>query len=34
VGGPLSWPAPPPATLQSRDAYFQWRTLMDALTDG
>jgi len=34
VGGPLPWPQPPAPSLQSADAYFEWRTLMDALADG
>ncbi len=34
VGGPLPWPEPPAASLQSADVYFEWRTLMDALADG
>jgi hypothetical protein len=34
VGGPLPWPEPPAASLQSTDAYFEWRTLMNALGDG
>ena len=32
--GPLPWPEPPAASLQSTDAYFEWRTLMNALSDG
>jgi hypothetical protein len=34
VGGPLPWPEPPAPSLQSADAYFEWRTLIDALADG
>jgi len=34
VGGPLPWPQPPAASLQSADVYFEWRTLIDALADG
>ncbi len=34
AGGPLPWPEPPAASLQSTDAYFEWRTLMNALSDG
>jgi len=34
VGGPLPWPEPPAASLQSADAYFEWRTLINALADG
>ncbi|MFL5310179.1 MAG: hypothetical protein ACJ79H_06935 [Myxococcales bacterium] len=34
VGGPLPWPEPPPPSLQSTEAYFEWRTLMNALADG
>jgi hypothetical protein len=34
AGGPLPWPEPPAASLQSSDAYFEWRTLIDALADG
>ena len=34
TGGPLPWPDPPPASLQSTEAYFEWRTLIDALGDG
>jgi hypothetical protein len=34
TGGPLPWPEAPAASLQSSDAYFEWRTLMDALADG
>jgi len=34
VGGPLPWPEPPAPSLQSTDAYFEWRTLMNALADG
>jgi hypothetical protein len=34
TGGPLPRPFAPAASLQSSDAYFEWRTLMDALADG
>jgi hypothetical protein len=32
--GPLPRPEPPAASLQSSQAYFEWRTLIDALSDG
>jgi hypothetical protein len=34
AGGPLPRRFAPAASLQSSDAYFEWRTLMDALADG
>ena len=34
AGGRLPWPEPPAASLQSTDAYFEWRTLINALADG
>ena len=32
--GPLPRPEPPAAALLSSEAYFEWRTLIDALADG
>ncbi len=34
LGGPLPWPPLPLTTRHSDEAYFQWRTLMDALGEG
>jgi len=34
VGGRLPWPEPPAPSLQSADAYYEWRTFIDGLADG